>query len=104
MSGKEMVSTNLKENCIDFTNKDGEVILRVDNNINVLEVSSETGTIKLNGYELHRLRKLNIQMDGYNNVKMMADMDVDEEKILLLIKGEVKWFEGIDRENYLHGQ
>jgi hypothetical protein len=101
---KEIFLRKGKEGFTDAISGDGKVIMRFDQRENLLELDSETGGIKLNGYELPRVNKMDIQMSGYNDAKVTLDLDITPGKILLLIEGSVKWFEGADREKYFHGQ
>ena len=89
---KEIFLRKGKEGFTDAISGDGKVIMRFDQRENLLELDSETGGIKLNGYELPRVNKMDIQMSGYNDAKVTLDLDITPGKILLLIEGSVKWF------------
>jgi hypothetical protein len=101
---KKLVHFQSKENYVDAVNESGKTVMRFDQRENFVELDSETGSIKLNGYDLPRLNRVDIHMSQYDKTKITLDLDMTPQKILLLIEGKVKWFEGIDREKYLRGR
>lgn len=93
-----------KDGYVDAVNESGKTIMRFDQRENLVELDSETGSIKLNGYDLPRLNVVDIHLSRYDDIRMTIDLDIKPQKILLLMEGHVKWFEGVDRKKYLCGQ
>lgn len=93
-----------KKGYVDAVTENGKIIMRFDQRNNLVELNSETGEIKLNGYDLQRVNGIDIHLSTYSDARVAIDLDVTPKKILLLIEGNVKWLEGVDREKYLHGQ
>ncbi len=101
---EELVHFQPKDGYVDAVNESGKTIMRFDQRENLVELDSETGSIKLNGYDLPRLNGVDIHLSKYDDVRLTIDLDVKPQKILLLIEGNVKWFEGVDCEKYLRSQ
>lgn len=66
--------------------------------IDVLEIDSRTGKVALNGKNLERVNLLDIHMEAGEMANVTINMDVDEDAVILQMKGKVQWFKKADRE------
>lgn len=71
--------------------KNGQ-ILKIDNRINLLEIDSKTGRVKLNGSDLPRLNAIDIHIGSNDDARIILDMDASIGRIAILIDGTVEWF------------
>lgn len=101
---EELVHFQPKDGFLDAVTESGKTIMRFDQRENLVELDSESGSIKINGYELPRLNNVDIRLSQYDEAKITLDLDMKPQKIILLIEGNVKWFEGVDREKYIRGR
>lgn len=89
--------------CVEIKNETGEILVKIDNRENLLEIDSKKGEIRLNGQDLPRVNSLHIHIDP-DRTRAIIDLDVKVKKSTLLIDGEIKWYKEIDREKFLRGQ
>lgn len=61
--------------------------------MNVFEINSETGEVKLNGNELLFVNSIDLHIEKGDTAKLTINMDSEVGKTELAIEGDVKWYE-----------